>query len=34
MQDGEIAYLTLAIIAAVVFMATMAWATHRTSKKD
>ena len=34
MTEGEIAYLSLAIFAAVVFMAAMAWATHRTSKRD
>ena len=34
MHEGEIAFLALAIGAAVVFMITMAWATHRTSKRD
>jgi|GEM_PF-1758158 hypothetical protein len=34
MQEGEIAYLAMVIIAGLVFMATLAWATYRTSKKD
>lgn len=34
MQDGEIAYLALAIGAGVIFAIVIAWASHRTSKRD
>ena len=34
MHEGEIAFLALVISAGVIFMITLAWATHRTSKHD